>query len=341
MRIAIINPSDMEVTNGKIGGNQRFAQKLSESIKKYTKHKVIEINTPFKEHPLSNILKSYFSNKKIDLTDYDLVISIKFPSYILYHKNHISLINHRMRQFDDLWQEYSKEYIGIKLFQRKLMKIFLRVIDRYYLKKAKKIFAQSENIKKRLLKIGVKSEVVYPPESLKGLGLGKQKYLFLPGRLDDKRKRISLAINAMKYVDRNIKLIISGDGFDKETLKKIAKNDKRIEFTGYVEDNKLAKLYRDALAVIFIPAAEDYGLITIEAMKCAKPVITCYDSGGPVELVRNMQNGFVCRPNPKNIAECINYLVNNKSEQLRMGKNALNSAKNITWENYVKKVLSE
>ena len=40
-------------------------------------------------------------------------------------------------------------------------------------------------------------------------------------------------------------------------------------------------------AVVFPPFNEDYGFVTVEAFMCGKPVITCRDSGGPAELVRD------------------------------------------------------
>ena len=51
--------------------------------------------------------------------------------------------------------------------------------------------------------------------------------------------------------------------------------------------------YRDSLAVPFVPWQEDYGLIAVEAMQCAKPVVTFVDAGGPTELVHNGLSGYV------------------------------------------------
>jgi glycosyltransferase involved in cell wall biosynthesis len=42
--------------------------------------------------------------------------------------------------------------------------------------------------------------------------------------------------------------------------------------------------------------------VTVEAFMCGKPVITCRDSGGPAELVRNEENGFVTDPTPEALA---------------------------------------
>ena len=67
-------------------------------------------------------------------------------------------------------------------------------------------------------------------------------------------------------------------------------------------------LYRDALAVLYVPYDEDYGLVTVEAMACGKPVVTTHDSGGPLEFVIDAENGFVTRPEPQALAERIDQL---------------------------------
>ena len=51
-------------------------------------------------------------------------------------------------------------------------------------------------------------------------------------------------------------------------------------------------------AVSFAPFAEDYGFVTVEAFASRKAVITCRDSGGPTELVRDEHTGLVCDPTP-------------------------------------------
>jgi len=67
----------------------------------------------------------------------------------------------------------------------------------------------------------------------------------------------------------------------------------------------MVKLYSNALAVFFAPIDEDYGFITLEAMQSGNLVITCNDSGGPLEFITDGRNGFVLEPNPEVIAEKI------------------------------------
>src|SRR5206468_12340367 len=130
---------------------------------------------------------------------------------------------------------------------------------------------------------------------------GAQDYVLLPGRLH-RWKRVGLVIEAYKYVKRNVPLLITGTGEDEATLRASAKGDRRIRFLGAVSEATLLDLYADALLVAFVPRHEDYGLITIEAFKSGKAVLTCTDSGEPLEFVRDGDNGYVVEPDARAIA---------------------------------------
>jgi glycosyltransferase involved in cell wall biosynthesis len=157
----------------------------------------------------------------------------------------------------------------------------------------------------------------------------------------DSPKRIRLLVEAMKYVKTNIKLKIAGTGPDADLIKQIAGNDERIVFLGFVNDQQLVELYADALAVPYVPYAEDYGLVTIEAMMSGKPVLTTTDSGGPNEFVRNGETGYSVLPNPQALAERIDYLCEHTDEARQMGLVGQKLVQGITWENTVAQLLGE
>jgi glycosyltransferase involved in cell wall biosynthesis len=60
--------------------------------------------------------------------------------------------------------------------------------------------------------------------------------------------------------------------------------------------------------VIFPPFDEDYGYVTPEAMLARKPVITCCDSGGPLEFVIHRQTGLVAESRPESLAAAMDEL---------------------------------
>jgi len=67
---------------------------------------------------------------------------------------------------------------------------------------------------------------------------------------------------------------------------------RRCEFLGYVSNERLLDLYARCLAVYHGPVDEDYGLVTIEAMKAHKAVLTAHDSGGAAEFVVDGESGY-------------------------------------------------
>jgi glycosyltransferase involved in cell wall biosynthesis len=207
----------------------------------------------------------------------------------------------------------------------------------------KKYAAISYNVAKRkdYFPVGYPVAALYPPPIMTGFWTGKNDYLFTVSRLEQGSKRVGLLIEAMKYVKADIQFKIGGTGSDLPHLKELAGEDPRIVFLGFVNDTELVDLYANSMATLYIPFDEDYGLVTVEAMMSGKPVITCTDSGGTNEFVQNGETGYSVPPDPKAIAEKIDYLCGNPNLAAKMGENGKHLVSNITWENVVDKLLDE
>jgi glycosyltransferase involved in cell wall biosynthesis len=203
-------------------------------------------------------------------------------------------------------------------------------------------FSISSNVAKRqgYFPPGVKPKVIYPPSSLPYFRKGKYEYLLSVSRLDGP-KRINLLVEAMRYVKRDIQVLIAGSGPQESYLRELARGDDRIKFIGFVSDIELISLYSNALAVVFAPYDEDYGLVTIEAMKSAKPVITALDSGGPNEFVIDGKTGFSVNPDPRSLAEKISYLAANPDSAALMGEAASALVSEITWDRTAEEIVGE
>ncbi|MBO7715991.1 MAG: glycosyltransferase family 4 protein [Methanobrevibacter sp.] len=107
-----------------------------------------------------------------------------------------------------------------------------------------------------------------------------------------KRKRVDIIVKSFLKADiENSKLIIGGNGAEKENLIKLANGDERIEFLGFVCDEDMNDFYNSLDAFIFPSLVEGYGMPIIEAMACAKPVITLEDSYIPSNI---KEKTFVC-----------------------------------------------
>lgn len=100
-------------------------------------------------------------------------------------------------------------------------------------------------------------------------GLVKDSYILFLGRLVPE-KGIRYLIEAFKNVETEKKLVIAGGSSDTdsfmEELKKLAKDDKRIVFTGFVQGQMLEELYSNAYIYTLPSDLEGMPLSLLEAM---------------------------------------------------------------------------
>ena len=99
-------------------------------------------------------------------------------------------------------------------------------------------------------------------------------------------------------------------------------------------EKELRELYSHCRAVFFPPLAEDYGYIAIEAMLSGKAVITCVDSGGPLEFVRHGETGWVAEAAPLSLAAVLDTVAADPATAATLGRQAQESIHQlgINWE---------
>lgn len=334
------------------GGNEFLAESLVNELNKRGYNACVFYTPQNRHYKFKELIKGYLSNRLTDLREYngkkiDQIISLKFPSFAVKHPNHVCWFNHRQREYYDLWNDWIvHEKINGRGLKRKIERKIIHFIDSRLLKyNVSKLYSQSKNIQKRLNKWGgVKSEVLYAPpvKDSKLYCEAYDSYIFTISRLSE-IKRIDLLVNAFKYVkNKSVKCLIAGEGEEKERLKKLIKKnklEKRIKLLGFISDDEAVKHLANCRGVFFGPFQEDYGLVTLEAMKSKKCVITCTDSGGPTEFIKNGKTGFKVEPSPKKIAEKIDFLASNKKKAKKMGETAYQSVNHINWDNTIKKLV--
>jgi glycosyltransferase involved in cell wall biosynthesis len=93
-------------------------------------------------------------------------------------------------------------------------------------------------------------------------------------------KRLDLAIEACAAAE--VPLIVAGGGPEETRLRALAEgHDVRFEIDP--DDARLRHLYREAAALVF-PAEEDFGIVTVEAQACGRPVVAL-GAGGSLDTV--------------------------------------------------------
>ena len=116
----------------------------------------------------------------------------------------------------------------------------------------------------------------------------------------------------------------------------------RAEWLDSVTNDQMRSLYAHAIGVVYPPVDEDYGYVTLEAMLSAKPVITCSDSGGPLEFVINGKTGLITEPDAKSLAAALDAMWDDRAQARLWGQagRAHYDSFNITWDNVVRKLLA-
>lgn len=206
----------------------------------------------------------------------------------------------------------------------------------------KAYFAISATVAQRpdYLPSAAAATILHPPSDLAGFLCHKGEYFFTVSRLNAS-KRVKLIIDAMARLPDDIPLKIAGVGPELERLRKLAANDPRIEFLGFVPDDDLPRLYANALAVPFVPLQEDYGLIAYEAFMSGKPVVTTKDAGGVRELVEHGETGLVVEPTPAALGSALAALAKDRQLAARLGARGREKAEKISWRNIAASLLQQ
>ncbi|HVL67137.1 MAG TPA: glycosyltransferase family 4 protein [Vicinamibacterales bacterium] len=305
------------------------------------------VSVPFKWYPKEEILPHAAAWRLLDLSEsngrpVDLVITSKFPTYFARHPNKVAWLIHQYRAAYELCgTEYSD--FGHNEGDVGLRDTLIR-LDTQMLAECRAIFSNARNTAARLEKFnGLRAEPLYHPSRLAPrLRAGTYgDYVLSVGRIESV-KRVDLIVRALAAVDRRVRLIVAGDGTQRQNVERVASElglADRVDFLGTVDDDRLIELYADALAVVYPPYDEDFGYVTLEAFLARKPVITCTDSGGPTEFVRDGVNGWICEPRPDALADAIDQAHRDRTRAARLGDSGCDLARTITWDGVIERLV--
>jgi len=326
------------------GGAEYHIQGLIQQLKMHG-HQVESIRFPFWFSPEKDILKLMQHCRGLDFSQpngikIDKLISLQFPAYAVQHHDHRVWVMHQHRSAYELFksEQASEEE---KEFRQKVVEF-----DNQVLGKIPRRFANSKRVAERLRHYNHldSTPLYHPPYGFERFyNEPDQAYIFCPSRLES-LKRQDLLIEAARYLTTPVTILFAGDGGQYQTYMDLINQYQlhdRVRLLGRVSENEKLAFYANSLAVFFAPFDEDYGYITLESMLSAKPVITCTDSGGPLEFVQHNENGFVLEPEPRKIASVIDELFNDRNRSREMGQCGLETyhKKSISWENVVNQLL--
>lgn len=156
------------------------------------------------------------------------------------------------------------------------------------------------------------------------VSLLKSRTTFLSINRYERKKNIGLAIRALALVGKDVSgqkpgLIVAG-GYDMrlpenveylEELQSISIEngvDDRVVFMRSFSEKQRLALLCASQAVLYTPTNEHFGIVPVEAMASATPVVAC-NSGGPKESIVDGVTGFLKDPDPiefaKGMRDCL------------------------------------
>lgn len=325
------------------GGAERHAQGLVRELGE-AGHEAELVQLPFKWYPRPQILLSALSWRLLDVTEsdgkkVDLVVPMKFPSYMVRHPNKVVWLIHQFRQAYDRFGTEGSDFDAGPEDTR--WRELIAEADATGLGEARRIFTNARNTAERLERFnGLSGEALYHPPPLAGRYRSGEPggFALAVGRLD-RWKRMDLAIEGAAR--GRFRLVLAGSGPDEARLRATAARlGADVDFRGAVPDEELLELYATCGAVVFTPADEDYGYIALEAFLSRKPVVTCSDSGGPLEFVSDGETGRVVPPSGEAVGEATRALLSDRTAARALGDSGFERVRGITWKSVVETLLS-
>jgi glycosyltransferase involved in cell wall biosynthesis len=332
-----------------------FVEGGARFIVEWLKHKLLEygheaehVYAPFSDQP-QHLLAQMIAFRSLRIERADRVICFRPPAHLLRHPNKVLWFIHHFRGFYDLWKtEFAPPPT---LYNQALRKAIFRA-DELALGEARAVFTNSRVVRDRVKKFnGVDASVLYPPildpSIYKNTGYGDE-VVYISRLVSHKRQH--LLVQAMAHTRTGVKVRIcgtdAGQGYA-DTLKKMALEygvEDRVSIESrWISDEQKLEMIGRCLALAYFPLDEDsYGYPSLEGAHCHKPLLTTFDSGGVREFAVHERNGFVCKPDPKAIAQALDRLYNDRKLVEQMGDEAYRTIDKmgINWDNVIEHLLA-
>lgn len=160
--------------------------------------------------------------------------------------------------------------------------------------------------------------------------------LIYVGRLSSE-KEVNVVIDAYsalrKQSQRQVKLVLVGDGPDRSRLEKMP-GAEYVIFMGSLSGTQLAEAYASANVFVFASQVETFGNVVIEAMASGLPIIA-YDYACAQLHGKHTQTGWLCSiGDNQQLTQHVLQIPDNNMLK-RMGQQAMQDVQSIGWQHPV------
>jgi glycosyltransferase involved in cell wall biosynthesis len=226
-------------------------------------------------------------------------------------------------------------------------------IDRLGWRQYRRVFCNSREVASRVIRAGLTApdrvEVIHP-----GVDLSRfdpdgphQPFFLLAGRIA-RTKNIELAVDAFVALKRrrpalaDVRLVIAGMVDQKsrpyfQFLLERAQSCADIEFVVDPSDDELVDLYRRCYATLMTSLNEDWGIVVLEGMASAKPVLAV-ERGGPTESVIHGLTGLLLPATTDAFCDAMEWLLADDARAAEMGEAARKRAALFRWDGFIQRI---
>jgi len=296
-------------------------------------------------------------NRFLKENEFDVVhVHFPFASTILINMNRG--LRDRM-----IYTAHADEYrLGLSKFLRPPLVARIFLPDLYLMKRVRKSVVLNEPLKKKLVEKGIeeeKLEVIPNGVNVEDFNVSEEKIervrekyglegiiVMFAGTVTP-RKGVLQLIRAGKILrlGKDVLFLIVGNlDLDREYAQKVMEYARsrgvNAKFTDFVPYGDLKALY-SACDIFVLPSFEEgHGIALTEAMASGKPLIGSRVGGIPMQI-RDGWNGFLVEPaDEEELAEKIRYLIENKEERAKMGRNSRKLAEDeFDWKKIAERYL--
>lgn len=264
---------------------------------------------------------------------------------------------------DFAWEyayRHSLTSLDIDKFQNKkhsLSVAFIKEVQYFYTKAADKVVVPSNYLKSIVGGWGIPSkkiDIVYnasreedfrisisQAEAKRELGINS-KIILTVARLVP-WKGIDMLIKILPRFNKEIQLVVVGDGPDMQRLKDLAHTtgvEKRVIFRGQIPHNKVISLYLKAADVFVLPSSyEGLPHTILEAMTVGIPIVAT-NLGGIPEVIEDSKEGLLFKPGDlSSLEDSISRLLEDRDTALKFVENAKEKVKQFNWDTLREKII--
>lgn len=200
---------------------------------------------------------------------------------------------------------------------------YKRIVNSY--KSADAIIAVGNGLKKEIEELTNRKDIKVIGNlvdlslfDIRGIKRESDEFIFFSVAFLEGEKGLDTLIKAfsMRFKNENVRLVIGGDGSQREWLEGIAKSEsveKQVTFTGALSREEVASWMNKCHAFVLPSRYETFGVVYIEALASGKPVIGTFN-GGAEDIVTKDVGVLVEIDNIKDLSNAMDHIRKNNKE---------------------------